>query len=44
MVYNQAPPRLQRGVYGFEFATHHSISIEIFIIHLVPALSSEGMF
>ena len=38
---NQSPPRLQRGVYGFEFVTHHPISIKIFIIHLVPALSSD---
>jgi len=41
---NPAPPRLQRGVYDFEFVTHHPISIKICIIHLVPALSSEDMF
>jgi len=36
-------PRLQRGVDGFEFVTRHPISIIIFIIHVVPALSSEEM-
>jgi len=39
-----APPRLQRGVYGSEFVTRYPNSIKIFIIHMVPSLSSEDMF
>jgi len=34
---------LQRGGYGFEFVTHHPISIKILIIPLVPAFSSDDM-
>jgi len=37
-------PRLQLGADGFEFVIHHPVSIKIFIIHFVPALSSEDMF
>jgi len=43
-LFNLAPPRLQRGVSGSEFVTHHPISIKIFVIHFVPALSSDDMF
>jgi len=42
-LFNLAPPRLQRGVYGSEFVNHHPISIKIFIILLVPAMSSDNM-
>jgi len=38
-----SPPRLQRGVCGFEFVTRHPISIKILIIHFVPPLSSDDM-
>jgi len=39
-----APPRLQQRVCGPEFVTRHPVSIKIFIIPLVPALSSEDLF
>ena len=32
------------GVCGSEFVTRHPVSIKIFIIHLVPAMSSDDMF
>jgi len=38
-----APLRLQRGVYGSEFVTPFHISVIIFIIHFVPALSFDHM-
>jgi len=37
-----APPRLQRGVYGFEFVTCNPFLLK-YIIPLVPALSSDDM-
>ena len=48
MAYNdiglhKAPPHLQRGVCGFEFVTFFYISVLIFIIPMVPALSSDDM-